>query len=68
MRKVLLMLGMAAFAAAMVPADADARGGGARSGAARFAPSMQGPNWRFRLNRALAWQLRLRTRVPRRAR
>ena len=68
MRKVLLMLGVAAFAAALIPADADARAGGARSGAARFAPSMHGSNLRFRLNRELAQRLRLQARVPRQAR
>ena len=59
MRKLLVILSVAAFAAALVPNEADARAG-ARSGAARFAPRMQGPDMRTMLNRALAQRLHLR--------
>jgi hypothetical protein len=69
MRKIMLVLGLAACAAAFVPTDADARSGGARSGAARFTPGMQGGNLRFRFNREIAQRLRLQhPRIIRRGR
>jgi len=60
MRKLLIVLGVAAVAAMLMPSGAEARAGGPRSGAARFAPPPHGSNIRLRFNRELVQRLRLR--------